>query len=378
MFLDPQIGPVDALIGSPIAVVGALSAADDHRHRRLEDDAVRDVPALRRHHVHRARAVRGGQARRRKRLAGIPASDAAGHPAGGDQSRPRFARSMPSPRPSTSSWQRPAAARARRPWSFRSTSGAPPSSACISARPRRLPSSPSSSPAHRRQPARHDPQARPSERPPRARFAASRLAPRRPRRAVITLVAAADRLDGDERRQDGSRDQQHPTDIPAAVASRWTNFVQLFEQFNFGLLTINSVIVSALGRGRSAWCSAGRPPTASRAIRSGARRLLLNAILVTRMITPASLVLPLYLMMDAAASHQLACRHHDRHHHAQSSLCGVAAEAVLRRACRGRSRRPRCSTGSVPSACGGALPSRSPGRASRRSRCSASSPRGPT
>ena len=45
---------VDALIGSPIALARALSAAGHHRHRRVENDAVRDVPALRRDHVDRA------------------------------------------------------------------------------------------------------------------------------------------------------------------------------------------------------------------------------------------------------------------------------------------------------------------------------------
>ena len=41
------------------------------------------------------------------RLAGVPASDAAGNPPGARQSRPRSAPSMHSPRPSTSSLPRP-------------------------------------------------------------------------------------------------------------------------------------------------------------------------------------------------------------------------------------------------------------------------------
>ena len=45
-------------------------------------------------------------------------------------------------------------------------------------------------------------------------------------------------------------------------------------------------------------CSAGRQPTDSRATLSRGSTFLLTAILVTRMITPASLILPLYLMMD--------------------------------------------------------------------------------
>ena len=59
-----------------------------------------------------------------------------------------------------------------------------------------------------------------------------------------------------------------PTFLPQSFTL--DNFVQLFEQFNFGLLTVNSVIVSA-SSWRSAWCSAGRPPTGSRAIHSGVR-----------------------------------------------------------------------------------------------------------
>ena len=47
-------------------LVCALSAGADHRHRRMEDDAVRDVPALRRDHVDRAAAVRSCKARRRQ------------------------------------------------------------------------------------------------------------------------------------------------------------------------------------------------------------------------------------------------------------------------------------------------------------------------
>ena len=66
MFLDPQIGPLDALIGSPIAWFAHYPLTDDHRHRRMEDDAVRDVPALRRDHVDRAAAVRSGEDRRRQ------------------------------------------------------------------------------------------------------------------------------------------------------------------------------------------------------------------------------------------------------------------------------------------------------------------------
>jgi ABC-type glycerol-3-phosphate transport system permease component len=86
-----------------------------------------------------------------------------------------------------------------------------------------------------------------------------------------------------------------PTFLPQSFTL--DNFVQLFEQFNFGLLTVNSVIVSAfvvalsLVLGGSAAYGFSRYPFRG-------STLLLNAILVTRMITPASLVLPLFLMMD--------------------------------------------------------------------------------
>ena len=87
-----------------------------------------------------------------------------------------------------------------------------------------------------------------------------------------------------------------PTFLPHGVSL--ANFTQLFTQFNFGLLTMNSLIVSAavvvlsLVLGGSAAYGFSRYPFRG----SG---LILGAILVTRMVTPASLVLPLYLMMEA-------------------------------------------------------------------------------
>ena len=87
-----------------------------------------------------------------------------------------------------------------------------------------------------------------------------------------------------------------PTFLPEAFSL--DNFRQLFTQFNFGLLTINSVIVSAgvvgisLVLGGSAAYGFSRYPFPG----SG---FILGAILVTRMITPASLVLPFFLMMEA-------------------------------------------------------------------------------
>ena len=82
-----------------------------------------------------------------------------------------------------------------------------------------------------------------------------------------------------------------PTFLPSAFSL--ANFVQLFRQFNFGLLTLNSIIVSAsvvvlsLVLGGSAAYGFSRYPFKG-------SRLILSAILFTRMVTPASLVLPLY------------------------------------------------------------------------------------
>jgi ABC-type glycerol-3-phosphate transport system permease component len=86
-----------------------------------------------------------------------------------------------------------------------------------------------------------------------------------------------------------------PTLIPRAFSL--ASFGQLFSQFNFGRLTLNSIVVSlavvglSLALGGSAAYGLARYPFPG-------SRLTLGAILVTRMVTPASLVLPLYLMMD--------------------------------------------------------------------------------
>lgn len=77
----------------------------------------------------------------------------------------------------------------------------------------------------------------------------------------------------------------------------WDNVSLLFTQFNFTILTLNSLIVSALVvflsllLGGMAAYGFSRYP-------SRGLTIVLVAILVTRMITPASLILPLYIMMD--------------------------------------------------------------------------------
>jgi ABC-type glycerol-3-phosphate transport system permease component len=86
-----------------------------------------------------------------------------------------------------------------------------------------------------------------------------------------------------------------PTVIPEAVTL--DNYTALFDQFAFGRLTLNSVIISAgvvlisVAFGGMAAYGFSRYP-----FRGGG--VLLGALLLTRMITPAALVIPLYLIMD--------------------------------------------------------------------------------
>jgi ABC-type glycerol-3-phosphate transport system permease component len=76
------------------------------------------------------------------------------------------------------------------------------------------------------------------------------------------------------------------------------NYASLFAQFHFGLGTLNSVLISlgvvaisvSLG-GMAAYGFSRYPFTGS--------RMLLTGLLITRMVTPAALVVPLYLIMNA-------------------------------------------------------------------------------
>jgi ABC-type glycerol-3-phosphate transport system permease component len=96
-------------------------------------------------------------------------------------------------------------------------------------------------------------------------------------------------------KSDDEINQIPPTLLPQAPTL--DNFGQLFTQFHFATLTFNSIVVSLLvvvlsiGLGGSAAYGFSRHPFFGSS-------LLMNAILVTRMVTPASLVLPLYLMMS--------------------------------------------------------------------------------
>jgi ABC-type glycerol-3-phosphate transport system permease component len=87
---------------------------------------------------------------------------------------------------------------------------------------------------------------------------------------------------------------------PLAIVQTVTlaNYGSLFQQFHFGIATVNSVLISlgvvvisvALG-GLAAYGFSRYPFAGS--------RLLLGGLLVTRMVTPAALVVPLYLIMNA-------------------------------------------------------------------------------
>jgi len=87
-----------------------------------------------------------------------------------------------------------------------------------------------------------------------------------------------------------------PLAIPAAPA--WANYASLFQQFHFGIATLNSVeislgvvVISVLLGGMAAYGFSRYPFRGS--------RLLLSGLLITRMVTPAALVVPLYLIMNA-------------------------------------------------------------------------------
>jgi ABC-type glycerol-3-phosphate transport system permease component len=86
-----------------------------------------------------------------------------------------------------------------------------------------------------------------------------------------------------------------PTFLPHALTSE--NFTQLFDQFGFATLTTNSLIVSTLVVAASLAFGGAAAYGLSRHSFPGSGALL-GAILLLRMITPASLVLPLYIMMD--------------------------------------------------------------------------------
>jgi len=87
-----------------------------------------------------------------------------------------------------------------------------------------------------------------------------------------------------------------PLAFPAAPA--WANYESLFQQFHFGIATLNSVeislgvvLISVLLGGMAAYGFSRYPFKGS--------RILLSGLLITRMVTPAALVVPLYLIMNS-------------------------------------------------------------------------------
>ena len=87
-----------------------------------------------------------------------------------------------------------------------------------------------------------------------------------------------------------------PTLLPRSLT--FENFAQLFSQFGFATLTINSIIVSVVVVTLSLVIGGSAAYGLSR-YRFPGSGLLLTCILLLRMITPASLILPLYLLMDS-------------------------------------------------------------------------------
>lgn len=89
------------------------------------------------------------------------------------------------------------------------------------------------------------------------------------------------------------------TTEPSFVPRRVTldNFAALFDQFHFAVLTLNSVLITGAVIGLSVGLGATAAYGFSRHPFPGAR-IVLGTLLLTRMVTPAALVVPLYLIME--------------------------------------------------------------------------------
>jgi ABC-type glycerol-3-phosphate transport system permease component len=87
-----------------------------------------------------------------------------------------------------------------------------------------------------------------------------------------------------------------PLALPAAPA--WANYGSLFQQFHFGIATLNSVEISLGVVAISVVLGAMAAYGFSRYPFKGSR-ILLSGLLITRMVTPAALVVPLYLIMNS-------------------------------------------------------------------------------
>jgi ABC-type glycerol-3-phosphate transport system permease component len=86
-----------------------------------------------------------------------------------------------------------------------------------------------------------------------------------------------------------------PAFLPAAATL--ANYAALFERFSFGQLTLNSILVVGGVIGLSVWLGGLAAYGLSRHPFRG-DRLVLAVFLLTRMVTPAALVVPLYLIME--------------------------------------------------------------------------------
>ena len=84
----------------------------------------------------------------------------------------------------------------------------------------------------------------------------------------------------------------------AVLTPTLANYASLFQQFHFAIATLNSIVISlgvvvvSVALGSLAAYGFSRYPFVG-------GRLLLGALLITRMVTPAALVVPLYLIMNA-------------------------------------------------------------------------------
>jgi ABC-type glycerol-3-phosphate transport system permease component len=76
------------------------------------------------------------------------------------------------------------------------------------------------------------------------------------------------------------------------------NYASLFTQFHFAIATLNSIAI-ALGVVLISVALGGLAAYGFSRYRFPGSRLLLSALLITRMVTPAALVVPLYLIMNA-------------------------------------------------------------------------------
>lgn len=86
-----------------------------------------------------------------------------------------------------------------------------------------------------------------------------------------------------------------PLGVPTVLTI--ANYAALFEQFHFGIATLNSVVI-AMGVVAASVVLGGMAAYGFSRYPFPGARLLLGALLVTRMVTPAALVVPLYLIMD--------------------------------------------------------------------------------